>query len=312
MEAAMMQTIRTLTFAVGAVAAAVLASPAGAQQAFKSADEAANALVAAVRAGDARAIARVLGPGANDIVSSGDKVQDDNTRKELLAAYDAKHALTKDSAGRTFLTVGADDFPIAIPLVEKDGVWKFDTAAGRQEILYRRIGRNELATIQACLAYVDAQNEYAEKAPNGGVGVYARRIVSSPGKKDGLYWPAAQGEPESPLGEAVATATGQGYRVGGERAPFHGYYFKVLTRQGPAAPGGAMNYIARGKMIGGFALVAYPAQYGNSGVMTFLVNHNGDVFQKDLGPRTAGIASAMTSYSPDQTWTKVDPPMAAL
>ena len=300
----MKQTIRALTFAIG-VAAAALASPAGAQQAFKSADEATSALIAAVRADDAKAVARVLGPGGSDLISSGDEVQDDNMRKELLAAYDAKHSLTKDERGRTFLTVGADDFPIAIPLVEKDGVWKFDTVAGREEILYRRIGRNELATIQACLAYVDAQNEYAELAPTGGRGVYAQRIVSSPGKKDGLYWPAAAGEQESPLGEAVAAATRQGYRIDGERAPFNGYYFKILTRQGPTAPGGAVNYIANGKMIGGFALVAYPAQYGNSGVMTFLVNQDGDVFQKDLGPSTAKIAPAMTSYNPDRTWTKV-------
>ena len=300
----MMQRLCSWAIAIGVVAAATWGSPATAQQAFKSADEAANALIAAVRAGDAKTIAQVLGPDASEITSSGDKVQDDNTRKELLAAYDAKHSLTKDATGRTFLTVGTDDFPIAIPIVEKDGTWRFDTMAGRQEILYRRIGRNELAAIQASLAYVDAQNDYAEMAPNGS-GVYAQRIVSRPGKKDGLYWPAAQGEPESPLGEAVAAATSRGYRVSGARAPFHGYYFRVLTRQGPTAPGGAINYVAKGKMIGGFALVAYPAQYGNSGVMTFLVNHRGDVFQKDLGRRTGQIAGLMSTFNPDRTWTKV-------
>jgi hypothetical protein len=305
MEAAMMQRVCSWAIAIGVVAAAAFVSPAGAQQAFKSADEAANALIAAVRAGDAKAIAQVLGPDASEITSSGDKVQDDNTRKELLAAYDAKHSLTKDAAGRTFLTVGPDDFPIAIPIVEKDGAWRFDAVAGREEILYRRIGRNELAAIQTCLAYVDAQNDYAEMAPNGGVGVYAQRIVSRLGKKDGLYWPAAQGEPESPLGEAVAAATSRGYRVSGARAPFHGYYFRVLTRQGPTASGGAINYVAKGKMIGGFALVAYPAQYGNSGVMTLLVNHRGDVFQKDLGRRTGQIAGLMSTFNPDRTWTKV-------
>jgi hypothetical protein len=299
-----MKTHRSLALAIGFATAVAFVVPAVAQQSFKTPEAAGDALIAAVRTGDTKAINAVLGPGGAAIASSGDAVADRNTRQEVLGAYDVKHSIAKDGNGRAFLAVGADEFPIPIPIVEKDGAWRFDVAAGREEILLRRIGRNELATIQAARAYVDAQNEYADKAPNG-VGVYARRIVSTPGKKDGLYWPSAQGEPESPLGEAVAAATRQGYRVGGERAPFHGYYYKVLTRQGPAAQGGAMNYVAHGKMIGGFALVAYPAQYGNSGVMTFLVNHNGEVFQKDLGPRTGRIASRMTSYNPDQTWTKV-------
>src|SRR5262249_49132956 len=160
-----------------------------------------------------------------------------------------------------------------------DNRWWFDAAAGRQEILYRRIGRNELDAIQTSLAYVDAQNEYAEKNPDGaGVGTYAQRIVSRPGKKDGLYWPAPEGSEASPLGALVAEATGAGYRVGGGGAPFHGYYYKILTKQGADAPGGALDYVVKGKMIGGFGLVAYPAEYGNSGVMTFLVNHEGDIF----------------------------------
>ena len=301
----MKKQIVSFAVAVGVLTVAAFVPSAGAQQAFKSAQEATDALVAAVRAGDAKAIARVLGPGSDEITSSGDKVQDENTRKDVLAAYDAKHGLTKDATGRTFITVGSDDFPVAIPIVEKDGVWKFDTVAGREEVLYRRIGRNELATIEAALAYVDAQNDYAVLAPAGGLGVYAQRIVSSPGKKDGLYWPAAQDGPESPLGEAVAAATASGYRIGGARAPFHGYFFKILTRQGPTAPGGAINYIANGKMIGGFALVAYPAQYGNSGVMTFMVNHMGEVFQKDLGAKTSQIASGMTAFNPDRTWQRV-------
>lgn len=286
--------------------AAALPSSASAQQAFKSANEAADALIAALRADDAKALVKVLGPNGSDLISSGDEVQDANTRKTVLEAYDAKHSIIKDSTGRTFLAVGKDDYPIPLPLVEKDGNWRFDTVAGREEILYRRIGRNELAVIQVCLTYVDAQNEYAEMAPNGGVGVFAQRIISSSGKKDGLYWPAAQGEKESPLGEAVAAATRQGYRVGGARAPYHGYYYKILTRQGPNAPGGSINYVAGGRMIGGFALVAYPAEYGNSGVMTFLVNHQGEVFEKDLGPGTAKIAGAMTAFNPDRTWRKVE------
>ena len=185
-------------------------------------------------------------------------------------------------------------------------MWRFDTVAGRDEILVRRIGRNELNAIQTCLAYVDAQNEYAEKDRTGaGVKTYAQRIISRPGKKDGLYWSASQGEDASPLGELFAQATAQGYRVGAGRTPFHGYYFKILTRQGAAAPGGDLDYVVNGKMIGGFALVAYPAEYRNSGVMTFLVSYAGTVFEKDLGPDTAGIAERMTAFNPDRTWKEV-------
>jgi len=188
--------------------------------------------------------------------------------------------------------------------VRKDGTWRFDTEAGRDEILFRRIGRNELNTIQAILAYVDAQQEYAEKGI-GGNGVYAQRIVSQPGKKDGLYWPVQFGEDESPLGELAAAASAAGYRASQQRQPYHGYYYKILTRQGPNAPGGAIDYVVKGRMMGGFALVAYPAEYRNSGVMTFLVNHQGIVYQKDLGPNTTGIASGMTAYNPDSTWERV-------
>jgi hypothetical protein len=191
--------------------------------------------------------------------------------------------------------------------VHKGEAWSFDTAAGREEVLYRRVGRNELATIQGCLAYVDAQNEYADKDRTGaGPGVYAQRVQSQPGKKDGLYWPSKAGEEESPLGELVAAATTVGYRFTGARAPFNGYYYKILTRQGPAAAGGTLDYVVNGKMIGGFALVAWPAQYGNSGVMTFMVNHNGTVYEKDLGERTAQRAEGMTAFNPDDTWKKVD------
>jgi hypothetical protein len=204
------------------------------------------------------------------------------------------------------MVIGQEDFPLPIPLVRKDGMWRFDTAAGRDEILFRRIGKNELEAIQSCLAYVDAQNEYTEKDRTGaGVNTYAQRIISQPGKRDGLFWPTSPGEEASPLGELVAQATRQGYRAGGGRTPFHGYYFKILTKQGAAAPGGELEYIVRGKMIGGFALVAYPAEYRNSGVMTFLVNHAGTVYQKDLGPDTARLAERMTSFNPDPSWQKI-------
>ena len=277
-----------------------------AQQDFKTPDEAASALSNAAKAGDRKAILTVLGPDGQDIVSSGDEVADAATRQKFVAAYDAKHRIAMEGDNKAILVIGQEDFPLPIPLVRKDGLWRFATAAGREEILFRRVGRDELDAIQSCLAYVDAQNEYAESDRTGaGAHTYAQRIISAPGKKDGLYWPTSQGEDVSPLGELVAEATAQGYRPGGGRTPFHGYYFKILTKQGPAAPGGELDYIVRGKMIGGFALVAYPAEYRNSGVMTFMVNHTGNVFQKDLGPDTAKLAERMTSFNPDQSWTKV-------
>jgi hypothetical protein len=282
------------------------ASVAFAQQAFKTPDEAASALVAAARAADMKALVTVLGPDGVDIVSSGDEVADAETRQRFLAAYDAKHRIEMEGDNKAVVILGQEDFPLPIPLARKDGMWRFDTAAGREEILFRRIGQNELDAIQTCLAYVDAQNEYAEKDRTGaGMNTYAQRIVSQPGKKDGLYWPTSQSGEESPLGELFAQATKQGYRAGGGRTPYRGYYFKILTKQGPAAPGGQLDYVVRGKMIGGFALVAYPAEYRNSGVMTFLVNHAGIIYQKDLGPDTVKLAERMTSFNPDQTWQKV-------
>jgi hypothetical protein len=283
-----------------------MASLAGAQQSFKTAEEAADALVNAARSGDRNGVLTVLGQDGIDIVSSGDAVADAATRQRFIAAYDAKHQIVVENANKAILIIGEEDFPFPIPLVRKAETWRFDTATGRLEILYRRIGRNELDAIQACLAYVDAQDEYADKDRTGaGVGTYAQHIVSQPGKKDGLYWPASDGEEASPLGELVAEATDEGYRIGSGRTAFHGYYYKILTRQGSNAPGGALDYVVRGKMIGGFALVAYPAWYGNSGVMTFLVNHNGTIFSKDLGARTMQLAEHMTSFNPDQTWKKV-------
>lgn len=281
-------------------------SVAMAQQTFKTPEEAATALVNAAKSGDSKSIVTVLGPDGEDIVSSGDEVADAATRAKFVAAYDAKHEIAKEGDSKAVMVIGPDDFPLPIPLIRKDGLWRFDTAAGRDEILFRRIGENELDAIQSALAYVDAQDEYAEKDRTGaGVNTYAQRIISQPGKKDGLYWPTSQGEEASPLGELIAEATKQGYRVGGGRTPFHGYYFKILTKQGAAAAGGELEYVVNGKMIGGFALVAYPAEYRNSGVMTFIVNHAGTVFQKDLGPNTAQVAERMTAFNPDKTWQAV-------
>ena len=281
-------------------------SVATAQQAFKTPEEAATALVGAAKSGDMKAITTVLGPDGDDIVSSGDEVADAATRAKFVTAYDAKHTIAMEGDSKAVMVIGPDDFPLPIPIIRKDGQWRFDTAAGREEILFRRIGENELDAIQSALAYVDAQDEYAEKDRTGaGINTYAQRIISQPEKKDGLYWPTSQGEDPSPLGELIAEATKQGYRVGGGRTPFHGYYFKILTRQGPAASGGEADYVVNGKMIGGFALVAYPAEYRNSGVMTFIVNHAGTVFQKDLGPNTAQLAERMTSFNPDKSWQAV-------
>lgn len=278
---------------------------ADAQQRFKTPEDAVTALVAAVRSENPAAIVSVLGRDGRQIVSSGDDVADATTRAVFLSAYDIRHQLVTEGQ-RSILNVGPKDWPLPIPIMQRNGSWQFDSAAGREELLYRRIGRNELSAIQVALGYVDAQNEYASINPDKGkVESYARRIVSSPGKKDGLYWPAAANEQKSPLGEAMAAATLQGYRFGGTPQPYHGYYYKILTGQGPTAPGGAIDYVVKDRMIGGFALVAYPAEYGNSGVMTFLVNHTGAVYQKDLGPRTSRIASRMTLFNPDHTWKRV-------
>jgi hypothetical protein len=291
---------------LGGVFVFAASAPAVAQESYKTPEAAADALAGAARTGDRAALIKVLGPDGADIASSGDPVADSDLRKKFVETYDVKHQVKMDGDAKATLIIGSEDFPVPIPLVRKADAWQFDTAAGRQEILARRIGRNELDAIQSSLAYVDAQNDYAAKDRTGaGSGVYAQRIVSSTGKKDGLYWPASAGGDESPLGELIAEATRQGYRVGEGRTPYHGYYFKILTRQGPDAPGGALDYVVNGKMIGGFALVAYPAEYRNSGVMTFIVNHNGVVFQKDLGPQTDKLAERMTSFNPDQTWTKV-------
>ena len=289
-----------------AVAALLLTVPAAsAQQSFQSPEDAAAALAAAAKSGATSDILKVLGNKAADIVESGDVVADKATRERFAAAYDDKHSISMEGDKKAILILGKDDFPFPIPLRHSRSGWEFDAAEGRIEILYRRIGRNELEAIQTARAFVDAENEYADKDRGAGPGVYAQRIVSSPGKKDGLYWPP-DGD-ESPLGELAAKASAEGYKVGsGEPQPYHGYYYRILTRQGPNAPGGEMDYVVNGKMIGGFALVAYPDEYGNSGVMTFVVNHRGEVYQKDLGELTEAIAKRMKEFNPDQTWKKVE------
>jgi hypothetical protein len=284
-----------------------LGAPAFAQEQFSRPEVAVDALVAAARSGDANAILKVLGPEGKPIVSSGDPVADSNIRQDFVGAYDAKHAIELEGDGTQTLFIGDEDWPFPIPLVNKGGQWQFDTKAGLDELLRRRIGRNELSAIQVSLAYVQAQNEYASLDPAGlGRGVYAQRIVSHSGKKDGLYWPSEEGEEPSPLGELAAQAAAEGYKPGSTPIPYHGYYYRILTRQGSTAPGGAYDYFVKGKMIGGFALIAYPAEYGNSGIMTFMVNQDGTVFQKDLGANTTRLVRDINSFSPDGSWTKVD------
>ena len=290
---------------LAALAGICLALPAEAQQPFKSPDEAAAALVAAVKSGTKQDMLKVLGADGEDIVYSGDEVADGDARQKFTSSYDARHSLKIDGKKAT-LIIGGDEFPFPIPLIHTNAGWEFDTSEGRREILYRRIGRNELDTVQTCLAFVDAQNEYAEKDHGAGVGAYAQRIVSSPGKQDGLYWKSEAND--SPLGAVAAEASAEGYKTGGEPQPYHGYYYRILTGQGQSAPGGALSYVIKGKMIGGFALVAWPAEYGNSGVMSFIVNHAGTVYQRDLGKDTDAIAKHMTWFDPDHSWTKVEEP----
>lgn len=279
-----------------------------AQELFSSPADAAKALVNAAKASDISRILSVLGPAGREIVQSGDDVADKNAREKFLSAYDAKSSISNERDDRAILIIGPEDWPFPIPLARKSGQWQFDAVAGKREILARRIGSNERNAIKVCLAYVNAQKEYAAMNPqNLSVSAYAERIASRAGNKDGLYWPKAAGEPESPLGEIAAAATREGYRPGTGSAPYHGYYYRILKAQGSNAPGGATDYVIKGKMIGGFALVAYPAEYRSSGVMTFIVSHDGVVYEKDLGPRTAKIAASMSEFDPDKTWKKSAP-----
>jgi hypothetical protein len=284
------------------------ASGAAAQRQFATPEEAAQALADAARTGDQKTMLAIFGPGGNGLVWSGDAVADRNGRERFVKAYDEKHSFDA-GGGKVVLDVGNDNYPFPIPIVPDGPAWRFDTAAGKEEIIDRRIGRNELYTIQTSLAYVDAQREYYTRDPDhDGLLQFAQKFASAPGKKDGLYWPTKEGETPSPLGPLVAKARGEGYsKKSAAPVPYWGYYYRILNAQGKDAPGGAYSYLAHGRMMGGFALVAYPAQYGVSGVMTFIVNQDGVVYQKDLGPKTASIALAMKEFNPDSTWTKVSP-----
>jgi Protein of unknown function (DUF2950) len=290
---------------------AAFAVPPG-QKSFETLDDAVNALVGAFRGQDQKTLLEILGPKGRAVISSGDTVADQAAYERFVAAYDRAHRL-EGGGGKVVLYVGDDDYPVPIPLVPDGPRWFWDTDAGDDEILFRRIGRNELATIQVCLAYVDAQREYYSRDRGAGVLEYAQHLESTKGKRDGLHWETSPGERPSPLGPLVAEARAAGYikPEPGKRTPYHGYLYRMLFAQGAAAPGGAYNFVVKGHMIGGFALVAFPATYAVSGITTFIVSHDGIVYQKDLGPNTAQLANAMKTYNPDKTWTKVATDTAA-
>jgi hypothetical protein len=299
--------IAALACSVMIASTAIAATPSG-QQAFPSAAAAGKALVAATRADDMAALSSILGGDAKEILSSGDPVADNNARDTFVAKYNEMNRLGYDEKGRVILYLGADNWPFPIPLIKRADGWVYDTAAGKRELLYRRIGRNELFTIDVLADLAEAQQEYAsEIADKGGLKEFAQKIQSDPGKHDGLYWPVNSGEEESPIGPLIADATAEGYKTGiATPIPFHGYYYKVLTRQGKNAPGGAIDYLEQGKMTRGFAFLAYPAKYGASGVMTFMINQDGVIVQKDLGADTAKAAGEITEYNPDATWQEDD------
>jgi hypothetical protein len=286
-------------------AAAVAKAKPETQRIFATPEQAAAELANAIRSNDLMHIHSVLGPGSGKVIHSGDPVQDAAGRKRFLEAYETSVKIEPSGDARVTLLIGSEEFPFPFPLVKAASGWKFDSKAGAEEVLNRRIGRNERSAIQVCLAYVDAQREYATKdRDKDGVLEYAQKFISTPGEHDGLYWETREGEAASPLGPLSARAKEQGYKLGTE--PYHGYYYKILTAQGADNPGGAYSYIVRGQMIGGFALVAYPARWGASGVMTFVCNHRGVVYEKNLGKDTVVIAERMTRYNPDASWKKID------
>jgi hypothetical protein len=274
------------------------------QKTFTSPEEAAKALVAAAQSNDEEAMLEILGPDGKQIVSSGDATEDAESHANFAKKYEEMHRFAKEADGMTMLYIGAENWPAPIPLANKGTAWYFDTEAGMKEILYRRVGRNEMSTIRVCQELAAAQKEYYAEQH----GEYARQIFSDEGQHNGLYWKAADGEPQSPIGPLVAMAVAEGYVKGqaGPPTPYRGYLYHVLTGQGKNAPGGAKSYIANGKMTEGFAFVAYPAEYRSSGVMTFIVSADGVVYQKDLGKKTEAVGKAMKEYNVDSSWQKAE------
>ena len=274
------------------------------QKTFPTADAASSALYDAAKSGDTDTLVAIFGPGGRDLVFSGDDVLDKNGRQTFVDRYEQMHRLVPENATTETLEIGAENWPLPIPIVKADGVWFFDTASGKEEVLYRRIGQNEMNAIDTCATLVGAQIEYASEPREPSTKkVYAGKFLSDPGTRDGLYWKADSDADASPIGPLIAEASAQGYQD--KTAPYLGYFFRILTRQGPAAPGGTKDYLHDGELEHGFAFLAYPADYRNSGVMTFIVDKDGIIYQKDLGPNTASVAKAMTAYNPDKTWKKV-------
>lgn len=280
------------------------------QQTYASPEEAVSAFVAAARSHDLPALRAVFGQDGERLLSSGDPYADEAQQRRFVSSYDEKHALVQRAPDCMELDVGSDEWAFPIPIVQSGGRWRFDTQVGAQEIIDRRIGRNELAAIRVSLTYVDAQRDYfARKKQETGTGSYAERLVSTTRRQDGLYWPAPPDGPESPLGPLVAEAEEEGYpgeRVNGKPIPYQGYYFRILKAQGPNAQGGAKDYVQSGRMTGGFALIAWPAGYASSGIMSFEVNQDGAVFQKDLGHDTGQAAATITRFDPDLTWARIE------
>ncbi len=278
------------------------------QMSFTCLETAVKALHEVFRSQDVKAIYRVLGPGSAELIYTGDAVADREMRDRFLAAYEGSVKIELEGDAKATLLIGVNDYPFPFPLIKDDSGWHFDASAGAEELVNRRIGENEFFAMRACLAYGDAQREYAMQDHDGdGLLEYAQTFQSSEGKRDGLYWVTKEGEPHSPLGPLYARAQAEGYELGKPGpTPYHGYYYRILTGQGSAAPGGEYDYLARGNMIGGFALVAYPARWEASGVMSFICNHDGIVYQKNLGAESSEIASKMTRFNPDETWEKVE------
>jgi hypothetical protein len=274
---------------------------------FATPEEAAAALVAALQSDDKAEMSNLLGPGTDELLSSGDPVADKADRAQFLASYQAQHSLVPEGDDKMIIVTGPDDWPMPIPIVKRERRWVFDGAAGADEIIYRRVGANELGAIEVCRGYVAAQLDYAAEGHDGDpAGIYALKLLSDPGLHNGLYWETAADEPASPGGAFVASAAAEGYAAQDVRTPYHGYYYRMLYAQGPNASGGARDYFKDGVLTEGFALIAWPADYGSSGVQTFLVNHEGGVFQKDLGEETAAAADAIKTFDPDSSWISVD------
>jgi hypothetical protein len=274
------------------------------QRTFSSAEEASKALVTAAQGNDEKAMLDILGQDGKQIISSGDDTEDAHSRANFVERYQEMHRLVKEPDGTTTLYVGAENWPVPVPLVKSGNLWYFDTAAGKKEILYRRIGENEISTTRVCQELVAAEKEYYSSQHNE----YAQKIFSDEGQQNGLYWKAADGQPQSPIGPLVASAVVEGYVKSGDGGPtpYRGYYYRILTRQGENGPGGAKNYVVNGKMTGGFGFVAYPAEYRSSGVMTFIVSEDGVVYQKDLGKKTDVLAKAIKEYNPNSSWQKAE------